>query len=74
MATSQMPNKTVINGTPRQNSINTVERIRATGISERRPNAKTIPKGNDATIPVTATTSVINNPPQSFVPIWRKLK
>ena len=60
-------NSTVIRGTPRQNSMKIVHKRRATGISDRRPRAKIIPSGKEATIPVTATTNVISSPPQSRV-------
>ena len=57
----------MISGTPRQNSIKTIEKIRISGIVERRPSASAIPIGIEATMPVTETTSVTNRPPHSRV-------
>ena len=44
-----------------------IEKIRISGIDERRPSASATPIGIDATMPVTATTSVTSNPPHSRV-------
>ena len=41
--------------------------MRTAGMVERRPSASSMPMGNEATIPVMATTSVTNRPPQSDV-------
>jgi len=60
-------NSTVISGMPRQNSMNTTEASLMTGILERRPSASRMPSGSEATIPVTAMTSVTSNPPQTSV-------
>ena len=60
-------NSTVINGTPRHNSMKAIENILTTGIFERRPRASRMPIGNDATMPVTATTSVTRRPPHCAV-------
>ena len=60
-------NKTVINGTPRQNSIKMIDKLLAIGISERLPSANKMPKGSEATMAVVATTNVIRRPPQSLV-------
>ena len=56
-------NKTVISGTPRQNSINAMDIIRIMGSSERRPSASKMPNGKETTMPVTAITNVTNKPP-----------
>ena len=59
--------RTEINGMARQNSINKVQTSRATGIEDRRPKARTTPRGKEATMPATATTKVTSIPPQSRV-------
>src|SRR5947207_9070426 len=67
-------NSTVISGTPRQTSMKTTEHMRTTGILDRRPSASRIPSGRDATMPVTATTSVTSNPPHCWVSTGTKPK
>lgn len=42
-----------------------IEKIRISGIVERRPSAGAMPTGIDATMPVTDTTNVTRSPPQS---------
>src|SRR5215469_16466129 len=44
-----------------------MEKMRISGIVERRPSASAIPIGIDATMPVTEITSVTKRPPQSRV-------
>ena len=44
-----------------------IEKIRISGIDERRPSASAMPTGIDVTMPVTATTSVTSRPPHSRV-------
>ena len=60
-------NSTVISGTPRQSSMKMTENSLTTGICERRPSASRMPSGNDATMPVTDTTSVTSSPPHCDV-------
>ena len=45
-------NRTVINGTPRQNSIKIIDKLLIIGISERLPSANKIPKGREATMEI----------------------
>ena len=40
-------NSTVISGTPRTNSMKTVDTSRTVGIGERRPSASTMPSGSE---------------------------
>ena len=49
-------NNTVINGTPRTNSMNTTLAARTAGNRERRPSARTTPSGKEKTIPTTVIT------------------
>ena len=60
-------NSTVISGTPRTNSMNTVDTSRTVGMSERRPSASRMPSGSDTTMPTEATTMVTSTPPHSTV-------
>ena len=60
-------NNTVISGTPRQNSMKVIENVRTIGSLERRPSASRMPSGSEATMPVTATTSVTSRPPHRCV-------
>jgi len=57
-------NSTVTSGTPRHNSMKTMDAVRTTGSSERRPSASRMPSGSEITMPVTATTRVTSSPPQ----------
>ena len=58
-----MNHNTVINGTPRHNSMNPVQKALTAGILERRPSASNSPIGNDPTMPITDITSVSDRPP-----------
>src|ERR1700691_1151756 len=60
-------NRTVINGTPRTNSMKITDKTRTAGRLERRPSARNMPIGSDATIPTVATTTVTSTPPHSDV-------
>ena len=60
-------NSTVINGTPRQNSINTTDTDFTIGMVERRPSARRMPSGKDAAMPTEARTRVRVSPPQRLV-------
>ncbi len=44
-----------------------IEKIRISGIVERRPSASAMPTGIEVTMPVTDTTSVTSRPPHSRV-------
>ena len=57
--------RTVISGTPRQNSMKVIENILTIGSLERRPSARRMPRGSDTAMPVTAMTRVTRRPPQS---------
>ena len=56
-------NSTVISGTPRTNSMKTIENNRTAGMDERRPSASSTPSGSDTTMPTAATTTVTSTPP-----------
>jgi hypothetical protein len=60
-------NSTVISGTARTSSMKPTQSMRTTGISERRPSARSTPIGSEATIPTPEMTRVRNSPPQSEV-------
>ncbi|MNY24923.1 hypothetical protein D3C86_1586680 [compost metagenome] len=60
-------NSTVINGTPRQNSMKVTQTTRIAGMFERRPSARTIPSGNAPAIPTVAITRVSIRPPHWLV-------
>ena len=60
-------NKTVINGTPLQNSIKPIEEYLVTGVEDLLPNAKNIPTGKQN---INAKIEIINvseRPPQELV-------
>ena len=65
-------NSTVISGTPRTNSMKTVEASRTVGMSERRPSASRMPIGSEQTMPTEATTMVTSTPPHSTVSTSRQ--
>ncbi|MCY1428993.1 hypothetical protein D9M71_448940 [compost metagenome] len=56
-------NRTVINGTPRQNSMKVTQTTRIAGIFERRPSASRMPSGKAPAIPTVAITRVSIRPP-----------
>ena len=60
-------NKTVIKGTPRQNSIKPMEKYLITGSFERLPMASKTPRGKQKIIAKIEMTKVKNNPPHSLV-------
>ena len=60
-------NRTVMNGTPRTNSMNRTLASRTTGNSERRPSASRTPSGSEKTMPTSAVSSETKMPPQSSV-------
>ena len=60
-------NSTVMNGTPRTNSMRMTEKSFTAGIFERRPSASRMPQGSEKTMPTKATISEISTPPQRFV-------
>src|SRR5215470_14827778 len=64
-------NSTVINGTPRTNSMKITDNDRTAGMCDRRPSARRIPSGNETTIPTEATTIVTSTPPHSTVSTGR---
>ncbi|MNQ89018.1 hypothetical protein D3C85_1043120 [compost metagenome] len=60
-------NSTVINGTPRQNSMKVTQMTLIAGISERRPRASMMPSGKAPTMPTAAITRVSIRPPHWLV-------
>ncbi len=67
-------NSTVINGTPRQNSIKVTQTTRIAGRFERRPNASKMPSGNAPAIPTVAITRVSIKPPHLLVATFSRPK
>ena len=60
-------NSTVISGTARTSSMKPTHSSRTTGMSDRRPSARSTPIGSELTMPTPAITRVRNRPPQSDV-------
>ena len=60
-------NSTVINGTPRQNSMKVTQTTRMAGMFERRPSASTMPSGKAPAMPTVAITRVSIKPPHWLV-------
>ena len=60
-------NSTVINGTPRQNSMKVTQTTFTAGIFERRPRASRIPNGKAPAMPTVAITRVSIRPPHWLV-------
>ncbi|MNJ76440.1 hypothetical protein D3C77_737200 [compost metagenome] len=60
-------NNTVINGTPRQNSMKVTHTTFTAGIFERRPRASKMPSGKAPTMPTVAITKVSIKPPHWLV-------
>ena len=60
-------NKTVMNGTPRTNSMKMTLAVLTTGSGERRPRARSTPSGKEKAIPTTAVNSETKMPPHSPV-------
>ncbi len=60
-------NRTEIRGTPLISSMKPTQSILTTGISDRRPKARTMPSGKATNIETDAKTRVRNNPPHSDV-------
>ena len=60
-------NSTVMNGTPRTNSMKMTLAARTSGSRERRPSASSTPSGSENTMPTTAVSIVTNTPPHSIV-------
>ncbi|MCY1435260.1 hypothetical protein D9M71_513490 [compost metagenome] len=60
-------NSTVINGTPRQNSMVVTQMTLIAGIFERRPSASRMPSGSAPAMPTAAITTVSISPPHWLV-------
>ncbi len=65
-------NSTVMNGTPRTNSMKTTLAALTMGRLERRPSASSTPSGSENTMPTSAVSSETNTPPHSRVSTTRQ--